>query len=233
VEAVAFGIGIRQPGYNLYAMGPEGIGKYSLVRQYLLGRARGEPVPDDWCYVHDFADPRRPRALRLGAGEGRRFKDRIGTLDRELRAAIPAAFESEEYRNRRQAIESALKERRDAALLDFERRAAGRGVALLRTPVGVGFGGVARRQVLDRDEAAKLPADERERPAKATAELEDELGRARPADLPGWERAGRGCDPQDGRGRGPSSRRGHLIDDVPSPLPRPPADPRLPRRARG
>ncbi len=205
VEAVAFGIGIRQPGYNLYAMGPEGIGKYSLVRQYLLGRARGEPVPDDWCYVHDFADPRRPRALRLGAGEGRRFKDRIGTLDRELRAAIPAAFESEEYRNRRQAIESALKERRDAALLDFERRAAGRGVALLRTPVGVGLAALRDGKVLDRDEAAKLPADERERLAKATAELEDEWASSpgRPSPL---ERAAR-LRSADGRGRAQASRR--------------------------
>ncbi len=124
MEAVRFGLGIRRPGFNLYAMGPEGIGKYSLVRQILVGRAPGEPVPDDWCYVHDFTDPRRPRALRLAAGEGRRFKDRISQLDRELRAAIPAAFESEEYRNRREALETELKERREGALVDFERRAA-------------------------------------------------------------------------------------------------------------
>ena len=93
VEAVAFGVAIRQPGFNLYAMGPEGIGKLSLLRQVLEARAESEPVPQDWCYVHNFADPRRPRAICLPAGEGRRFRDRIAQLERELRTAIPAAFE--------------------------------------------------------------------------------------------------------------------------------------------
>ena len=77
VEAVAFGVEIRQPGFNLYAMGPEGIGKYTLVRQVLLARAATEAVPPDWCYVHNFADPRRPQALSLAAGHGRPFRDRI------------------------------------------------------------------------------------------------------------------------------------------------------------
>ncbi|MEW6225817.1 MAG: ATP-binding protein [Chloroflexota bacterium] len=213
VEAVAFGIGIRQPGYNLYAMGPEGIGKYSLVRQYLLDRARAEPVPDDWCYVHDFGDPRRPRALRLPAGEGRRLKERIGNLDRELRAAIPAAFESEEYRNRRQALETALKDRREGALLDFERRAAGRGIALLRTPVGVGLAALREGKVLERDDIAKLPAAERQRLATATEELEDELGELVQRTFPKWERETRAGIRETGEA---ITRRavGHLIDDV-------------------
>ena len=213
VEAVAFGIGIRQPGYNLYAMGPEGIGKYSLVRQYLLDRARAEPVPDDWCYVHDFGDPRRPRALRLPAGEGRRLKERIGNLDRELRAAIPAAFESEEYRNRRQALETALKDRREGALLDFERRAAGRGIGLLRTPVGVGLAALREGKVLERDDIAKLPAAERQRLATATEELEGELGELVQRTFPKWERETRAGIRETGEA---ITRRavGHLIDDV-------------------
>jgi hypothetical protein len=96
VEAVAFGVAIHQPGFNLFAMGPEGIGKLSLLRQVLETRAAGEPVPHDWCYVHNFSDPRRPRAIRLPAGEGRRFRDRIAQLEREFQTAIPAAFESDE-----------------------------------------------------------------------------------------------------------------------------------------
>ncbi|OGO55374.1 MAG: ATP-dependent protease [Chloroflexi bacterium RBG_16_72_14] len=213
VEAVAFGIAIRQPGYNLYAMGPEGIGKYSLVRQFLLDRARAEPVPDDWCYVHDFGDPRRPRALRLPAGEGHRLKERIGNLDRELRAAIPAAFESEEYRNRRQALETALKDRREGALLDFERRAAGRGIGLLRTPVGVGLAALRDGKVLERDDIAKLPAAERQRLATATEELEDELGELVQRTFPSWERETRAAIRQTGEA---VTKRavGHLIDDV-------------------
>ena len=86
VEAVAFGVAIRQPGFNLFAMGPEGIGK---LQPPAPGPRRpappASPSRTDWCYVHNFADPRRPRAIRLPAGEGRRFRDRIAQLERELR----------------------------------------------------------------------------------------------------------------------------------------------------
>jgi lon-related putative ATP-dependent protease len=213
VEAVAFGLGIRQRGFNLFAMGPEGIGKYSLIRQVLLDRAPGEPVPDDWCYVHNFANPRQPRALRLAAGEGRRFRDRIGQLDRELRSAIPAAFESEAYRNHREALESALKERRDAALAAFEQRAAAQGVGLLRTPIGVGLAALRDGKPMDREEVEKLPAEERERLTRATEALEGELGELVQRTFPRWERETRRQIREIGE---TVTRRavGHLIDEL-------------------
>jgi lon-related putative ATP-dependent protease len=213
IEAVGFGIGIRQPGFNLFAMGPEGIGKYTLMRQVLLDRAPGEPVPDDWCYVHNFEDPRRPRALRLASGEGRRFRDRIAQLDRELRAAIPAAFESEEYRNRREALETALKDRRNEALAAFEQRAAAKGLALLRTPIGVGLAVRRHGKILEREEVEKLPEAERQRLAQATAALETELGELVQHAFPTWERETRAAIRETGEA---VTRRavGHLIDEV-------------------
>ena len=213
VEAVAFGIGIHQRGFNLFAMGPEGLGKYSLVRQVLLDRAPGETVPDDWCYVHNFANARKPRALRLAAGEGRRFRDRIGQLDRELRSAIPAAFESDDYRNRREALETTLKERRDAALAAFEHRAAAQGVGLLRTPIGVGLAALHDGKPMDRDEVAKLPDEEQERLKQATEALEGELGDLVQRTFPHWERETRAQIRETGEA---VTRRavGHLIDEV-------------------
>jgi lon-related putative ATP-dependent protease len=213
VEAVAFGVGIRRRGYNLYAMGPEGLGKYRLVRQVLLQRAPDEPVPPDWCYVHDFRAPRRPRAIRLAPGDGRRFRERIGTLDRELRTAIPAAFDSDEYRNRRQALEADLKERRDAAFDDFERRAAALDVALLRTPVGVGLAALRDGKVIDREQIEQLPEPDRSRMKDALSELEDGLGELIQRTFPRWERETRSAIRDAGE---TVTRRavGHLIDEV-------------------
>ncbi|RPH64249.1 MAG: ATP-dependent protease, partial [Myxococcaceae bacterium] len=73
VQALSFGIGIRRPGYNLFAIGPAGVGKETLLRQFLRDRAGQQKVPTDWCYVHDFADPDHPRSLELPAGMGVRL----------------------------------------------------------------------------------------------------------------------------------------------------------------
>ena len=48
VEAVQFGIGILQDGYNLFCLGPAGVGKHYIVRHFLDEKAATEPAPNDW-----------------------------------------------------------------------------------------------------------------------------------------------------------------------------------------
>ena len=71
VEAIRFAMGMPGAGYNIYALGPEGIGKHTVVRRFLEEQAGQKPAPSDWCYVSNFEERRKPRALRLPAGRGR------------------------------------------------------------------------------------------------------------------------------------------------------------------
>ena len=75
VDAIQFGITIRSKGYNLFALGPSGVGKYFTVRRFLDHQAAAEPRPADWCYVHNFEQPHIPRALTLHPGTGRQLRD--------------------------------------------------------------------------------------------------------------------------------------------------------------
>lgn len=80
VEAVRFGVGMRHEGYNLFAFGPPGTGKYSLVRRYVEEKAANDPAPFDWCYVNNFAEPHKPHILRLPAGRGASLRDDMERL---------------------------------------------------------------------------------------------------------------------------------------------------------
>ena len=40
------------------------------MRQYLTRCAAAESVPPDWCYVNNFDEPHKPRALQLPSGTG-------------------------------------------------------------------------------------------------------------------------------------------------------------------
>src|SRR5579885_2095671 len=53
-EAILFGIGVTHHGYNLYAMGPAGIGKRRLVKTLLTKQAQKCETPSDWCYIYNF-----------------------------------------------------------------------------------------------------------------------------------------------------------------------------------
>jgi lon-related putative ATP-dependent protease len=115
VDAVRFALGMRQDGYNLYVMGPPGYGKQTLVRRYIEAESLGRPPPPDWCYVMNFADPRRPRALRLPPGRGEALRRDMAALVDELASALPSIFESEAYRAHREATLGASTERGQAA----------------------------------------------------------------------------------------------------------------------
>jgi hypothetical protein len=63
VGAVEFAVRMRRKGYNIYALGPSGAGKHTMIEQLLRRRAEAMPTPSDWCYVNNFSDPQKPRRL--------------------------------------------------------------------------------------------------------------------------------------------------------------------------
>ncbi len=190
VEAVDFAIRLSHPGYNLFALGPEGVGRSALVRGALERHAAGQPVPEDWAYVHNFVEPQKPRALRLPAGRGTLLRSAMERLVNELRSALPAAFESDAYRARREALEEELRRRRDRALAEFEKRARALDVALLRTPMGLGLAMVRGDEVISPEQFRQLPPEEQERRRQNLSRLESELQMLL-RHIPAWEREGR------------------------------------------
>ncbi len=74
MRALGFGAHIAQAGYNIFVTGPQGSGKRSSIKKALERMAAAMPAPPDWCYVHNFAAPHQPKALRFPAGQGAGFK---------------------------------------------------------------------------------------------------------------------------------------------------------------
>ncbi|MBN2490522.1 MAG: AAA family ATPase [Planctomycetes bacterium] len=175
LEALHFGIGIQHRGFNMYLLGPSGTGKHTTACLYLAKRVAAAPVPDDWCYVHNFDKPNRPRALRLPAGRAIRLRQGMERFVRELRAAIPAAFSSDNYRARREAIEAEFKGQQDAALKALRARAEEKGIALVRTPAGLALAPVRDGEVLSQEEFAALESEERSRLEAELEALQGEL----------------------------------------------------------
>jgi lon-related putative ATP-dependent protease len=175
VEAVRTGIGIRRYGYNIFALGPPGMGKHGLVRQFVAARAAAEPAPGDWCYVPNFAEALKPRVLCLPQGRGASLKRDLDRLVEELRIAIPAAFESEEYRERKKGLEARFSERSEKAFAELVREARERGIVVLRTPLGVGMAPARDGEAMEAEEFARLPEPAQAKLREAMAALQERL----------------------------------------------------------
>jgi lon-related putative ATP-dependent protease len=177
VEAIRFGVGMEREGYNLYAMGPEGLGRHTIVRRFLEQRAPQRATPQDWCYVFDFKAHDKPRALALPAGSARRFKEDMQRLVEDLRTGIPGAFETDEYRTRLQEIESEFEQRHEQAIESVGAMAREQGIALVRTPGGFGFAPMHKDKVMSPDEFHALSEAKQKKVQDAISALEQELAR--------------------------------------------------------
>ena len=175
VEAVEFGVGMNQPGYNIYAMGPAGTGKRSLVQKHFENRAAMEELPSDWCYVYNFSQPHRPEAIQLPPGRGAEFQQDMERFVGELRTSLSAAFESDEYRARRQVIEQEFQEQQEKSFESLQKRAQEQGFALIRTPAGLVFAPMREGDVLSPEEFQNLAEDERKRLEANLEGLQKEL----------------------------------------------------------
>ena len=190
MEAVQFGLGMRRQGFNLFLFGSVGTGEYPAIRRLIEEKAAKEPTPPDCCYVNNFEHPEKPRVLQLPPGRGTILRDDIERLVEELRSAIPAAFEGENYRARRHVIEEEIKERREKALEGIAHQAEAKGVALLRTPTGLVLAPVRDKKVLDSDQVSQLSEEEAKKIEHDIAELHKKLEAAM-RQVPDWEHEGR------------------------------------------
>lgn len=175
VQALRFGVGMTHPGYNLFVLGPPGLGKHAIVDAYLKQQAVHQSRPHDWCYVNNFAEPNRPRLLRLPAGLGRRLRAGLRALVEELLVAIPSAFEDEDYQRRSKTLARTLEERQEEALSALQERAEAEQVALLRTPAGFAFAPIRDGEVMSPKDFGRLSDEEKARIEKPVARLQEEL----------------------------------------------------------
>jgi len=136
MRAIAFGARIAQPGYNIFVTGPQGSGKHTSVKRALEQIAAKMPVPPDWGYVHNFEAPHMPLALKFAAGEGAQFKRALAEFVRDLKAAMPALFESEAYRKDRNAIEDEFRRNVKHTLECLRNLAERQGLALIERDEG-------------------------------------------------------------------------------------------------
>ncbi len=128
LEALEFGLAVRQPRFHVVVVGSAGSGRTFSARRMAERIARTLPTPDDLLLLPNPRRPSEPTALFLPAGEGRDFSDAMAGLYGKLVESLHAATEGERFkqaqaraqRNARRAeaeIEAVLTEQ--ARLLGF------------------------------------------------------------------------------------------------------------------
>lgn len=174
-RALDLGLKIKARGFNIYVAGPVGTGKDTTVRQRVTEAAKGLPAPEDWCYVYNFHDPRRPRAIRLPAGRGAELKRHMEELVRDAKEELPKVFEGEEYERRRNHLLARLQQTRDELLAATQEKTRDMGFELRMTLQGFATLPIVDGEAVEPDKFDSLSEETKREIQKRSTRLQQEI----------------------------------------------------------
>jgi lon-related putative ATP-dependent protease len=175
VKALQFGLDIKEEGFNIYVAGLSGTGKKTAIINFLEEKAKEMPIPPDWCYVYNFEDSQKPNALRLPAGKGSEFVLDMDKFVDEMKKSLIAAFESDDYANRRDEKLKQFEEHKQELLTELNQKAQKAGFVLQRSQIGMLIVPVINGQIINEEQFSLLPQSVREEIQYRRKELQDQL----------------------------------------------------------
>jgi lon-related putative ATP-dependent protease len=192
VKAIEFGLSIRNHGYNIFVSGIPGTGRNTIVKSIVKRISADRQVPDDLCYLNNFKDPDRPRALKFAPGKGGEFRRDVEKFIEFMQSEIPKAFESKEYEEQKSRIVEDAEKAKEVLFSEAGRRALELGFQLTITRTGIVKVPLMKGKPLQQHELDNLTPEQRheleEREKKVDAEIRDFLAKARQLDKEAHEK---------------------------------------------
>ncbi len=192
VKSIEFGLSIGNHGYNIFVSGVPGTGRNSIAKSIIKRISRDLPVPDDWCYINNFKDPDRPRAIRLLPGKGGEFRRDVGKFIEFMQNEIPKVFESKEYEEQKSRVVEEAEKAKEVLFDDAGKRAHELGFQLTITRTGIVKVPLWKGKPLQPQELDSLSAEQKheleEHEKKVDSEIRDFLAKARQLDKEAHEK---------------------------------------------
>lgn len=212
MRAIEFGLSIKNHGYNLYVSGKPGTGKNSIVKAIVKRISKVRPSPEDWCYINNFKEPDRPRAIKLPSGTGRGFARDMDRFIELMMTEIPKVFESKEYEEEKVGIAEGLEKAKEALFAETGRRCLELGFQLSITHTGIVKTPLFKGRPMEPKDMEQIAPNERrdmeERERRVDAEIRDFLAKARQLDKEAHEKL------HDLNRRVAHFAMGHALDDL-------------------
>ncbi len=137
VQAIEFGLKMKQKGYNIYVSGSSGIGRTSYTYSLIEKNFRENDNLKDWVYVNNFKNANEPIALSFKPGEGKEFKKDIEDIVENLKDEVPKIFNSKEYEYHSRLLMSELETNIENVIKELNEFAKPRGFKFQVTDRGL------------------------------------------------------------------------------------------------
>jgi len=136
-RAFNLALGLEDEGYNVYVCGIPGVGRTTCTLRKVKEVASQKQTPKDVCYVNNFDDPVRPKALLFPQGKGKKFVELIEKALEFLKRETFRAFEGKEYEEEIANITKSIDKKKEEVIQELTEKAKEHNLMVLFSPQGV------------------------------------------------------------------------------------------------
>lgn len=135
-QALRFAVLSPSSQQHVFVRGRHGSRRRKLVES-VFNNLRPQPRQcRDFCFVHNFANPDRPRLITLPGGRGRHFQQHMHRIGLFVKERLPEILENEPIRGRRESRKVSAEREISSLLRPFERTLDNEGLGLIRSESG-------------------------------------------------------------------------------------------------
>ncbi len=135
-KALRFGIEFPGNGQHVFVRGRPGSRRRRLVRSVIKEISPAPRQARDFCYVHNFANPDRPKLICLKSGQARAFQQQMLRIGLFVKERLPEILDNDPIRGRRESREAAAEREVRELIKPFEKQIEADGLGLIRSQSG-------------------------------------------------------------------------------------------------
>jgi predicted ATP-dependent protease len=128
---------LDEEGYNVYVCGPRGIGRTRYTLKRIKEIASQKETPPDICYVNNFKEPYKPKALVLPPGYGKKLAEGIERILDFLKKETSKAFEGKEYEEELAKLSKEIDAEKEKVMNELVEKAKEHNLVVLFGPEGI------------------------------------------------------------------------------------------------
>ncbi|MEM1090648.1 MAG: ATP-binding protein [Pseudomonadota bacterium] len=137
-DALRFGLDCKAPGQNVFVRGIRGTGRLTMVEGVLKELQPRCQDQRDRCYVHNFAQPDRPRLIDLPRGQARPLRRALREMADFVASGLGDAMNSQHLQAARSTLQEEAQQQVNQITNPFEEELRSQDLALVqvKTPQG-------------------------------------------------------------------------------------------------
>ncbi len=162
VDAIKFGLKVKDYGYNIYIAGDMGTGKTTSAKLLCEEMSKKEKVSPDFIYVYNFDKEKEPILIEMPTGKGSELKCELEKLIEILSDEIPKTFADKELTDRKNELLREFEDEKDILLKELQDDIIEDDFALKHSSTGIYIMPIKDGEVISEEEYEELSDEEKE-----------------------------------------------------------------------